>query len=121
MSFCRRRYTADRISYLKYSQVLRESEDSETYVLEYDEWIEEHLWLFVDQYVDFAILNIIKAWRDNFISEQHCDKLIDMAEGYYFAYTEKLIDDKQLYDKITNQIMIGELHQVSWCHIGIFI
>ena len=116
MSVCRRRYDTERINLVKYNSIQRKKEISLYSVIDYHE---RDVPCFIDDHTDFVILFIIVCWKENFITEQECNKLIDIVEGYYFAYEEGLIDTIQLCDKLNHEIMQNSLHQKDWNKIGI--
>lgn len=116
MSVRRRRYDTERINLIKYNSIQREKEISLYSVIDYNE---RDIFCFIDDHTDFVILFIIVCWKKNFITEQECNKLIDIVEGYYFAYEEKLINAIQLYQKLNSEIMQEALHQKDWDKMGI--
>ena len=116
MSIRRRRYDTERINLVKYNSIQREKEISLYSVIDYNE---RNVFCFIDDHTDFVILFIIVCWKKNFITEQECNKLIDIVEGYYFAYEEKLINAIQLYQKLNSEIMQEALHQKDWDKMGI--
>lgn len=116
MSIRRRRYDTERINLVKYNLIQREKEISLYSVIDYNE---RNVFCFIDDHTDFVILFIIVCWKKNFITEQECNKLIDIVEGYYFAYEEELINAIQLYQKLNSEIMQEALHQKDWDKMGI--
>ncbi len=116
MSVRRRRYDTERINLIKYNSIQREKEISLYSVIDYNE---RDIFCFIDDHTDFVILFIIVCWKKNFITEQECNKLIDIVEGYYFAYEEELINAIQLYQKLNSEIMQEALHQKDWDKMGI--
>lgn len=116
MSVRRRRYDTERINLIKYNSIQREKEISLYSVIDYNE---RNIFCFIDDHTDFVILFIIVCWKKNFITEQECNKLIDIVEGYYFAYEEELINAIQLYQKLNSEIMQEALHQKDWDKMGI--
>ena len=116
MSVRRRRYDTERINLIKYYSIQREKEISLYSVIDYNE---RDIFCFIDDHTDFVILFIIVCWKKNFITEQECNKLIDIVEGYYFAYEEELINAIQLYQKLNSEIMQEALHQKDWDKMGI--
>lgn len=116
MSIRRRRYDTERINLVKYNSIQREKEISLYSVIDYNE---RNIFCFIDDHTDFVILFIIVCWKKNFITEQECNKLIDIVEGYYFAYEEELINAIQLYQKLNSEIMQEALHQKDWDKMGI--
>lgn len=116
MSVRRRRYNTERINLVKYNSIQRKKEISLYSVTDYHE---RNVFCFIDDHTDFVILFIIVCWKKNFITEQECNKLIDIVEGYYSAYEEELINAIQLCDKLNHEIVQDALHQKDWNKIGI--
>lgn len=98
MSIHGRRYdSVAEVTFLKYDRVRREEEEKSFVLKDFDK---DNLSLFIDDHVDYAILSVIILFRQKIVTEQECDRVIDMIEGYYFGYQEKLLTDIQLYSKI---------------------
>ena len=102
MSVCRRRYDRDRITEVMYDSVKR-SEEQDRYTL--TDFDKKKLDFFIDDHTDLVILYIIEFWVQKIITKYELFKLIDIVEGYYFAYKEDLIDSNNLYFKLNKYIL----------------
>lgn len=102
MSTYGRRYDSKRIKDVKYDSIMREKENSLYSLMDVNY---DNIYFYIDDHVDYIILNIINFWKQKFISLDECNKLIDKVEGYYFAYEEHFINELQLYKKLNNEIM----------------
>ena len=102
MSVCRRRYDRDRITDVMYDSVKRSEEQDRYTLIDFDK---KKLDLFIDDHTDLVILYIIEFWVQKIITKYELFKLIDIVEGYYFAYKEDLIDSNNLYFKLNKYIL----------------
>lgn len=105
MSVRRRRYNRDRITKVMYDSVERlEEQDCYTLI----DFNEKDLDFFIDDHTDLVILYIIEFWVQKIVTKHELFKLIDIVEGYYFAYKEGLIDSENLYFKL-NKYILGDM------------
>ena len=116
MSVCRRRYDRDRITDVMYDSVKRSEEQDRYTLIDFDK---KKLDLFIDDHTDLVILYIIEFWVQKIITKHELFKLVDIVEGYYFAYSEGLIDSKNLYLKL-NRYILGDMFFLDG-KLGIYV
>lgn len=102
MSVCRRRYDRNQITKVMYDPVERSAEQNYYTLIDFDE---RDLDFFIDDHTDLVILYIVELWVQKIITKHELFKLVDIVEGYYFAYSEGLIDSKNLYLKLNKYIL----------------
>ena len=114
MPINKRRY--GRIEEIIYDSLFRQEENLKYRIVEFNENLVEN---YIYDYTDYVILSIVNDFSENKIDRNFCYKLVDKVEGYYYAFEEGFIDAFRLYNKLTEEIMIEELHK-NWNYIAIY-
>ena len=117
MPIRRRRYDGSLIRKILYKPIVRRKENLNYRIVNCNKGFVVN---YINDYTDYVILAIINDFRNKKIDKNLCYKLIDKVEGYYYAFEESFIDVFQLYQKLTNEIMIEELHKDNWNYIAIY-
>ena len=104
-----RRYDDSRINTLKFNnkEFLKEVQNFKNYKKN-----NPSILLQVDCFFNYSVLLIINNWRQKFINKMISDKLIDILDGYYFAYTQGLISKESFFLKIEKEILT-EIYEVE--------
>ena len=117
MPIRRRRYDDGLIRKIMYKPVIRRKENQSYRLVNCNSGF---IGNYINDYTDYVILMIINDFRNNKLDKNQCYKLIDRVEGYYYGFEESFIDAFQLYRKLTEEIMIEELHKEDWNYIAIY-
>ena len=117
MPIRRRRYDADRVRKVMFKPVIRRQENESYKIVNCNKGF---VVSYINDYTDYVILSAINDFRNKKIDKNSCYRLIDKVEGYYYAFEESLINAFQLYQKLTEEIMIEELHKENWSYIAIY-
>lgn len=117
MPIRRRRYDADRIRKIMFNPASRRKENESYTIVNCNKGF---IISYIHDYTDYVILSIINDFRNHKVDKNKCYKLIDKVEGYYYAFEESFINASQLYQKLTEEIMIQELRKKNWNYIAIY-
>lgn len=115
MSIYRRRYDRNEIIRLKFDKTFRKKEEDRFLLSKKDTITEDDMVVFFN----FIILCSVTFFREKRIDENACDKIIDKADGYFFAMQDGLFNVDQLYKKF-KEIMENDFFVVDWAYKVIY-
>ena len=116
----RRRYTRRDIKLLRRNPVQQLEEIKKYYLIKPSICAKMIPTNQLDSHINYVVLYIIISEANKMISVDYASKLLDIIEGYCFAFDEGLINSLQCWKKINVEIMQKKLRDSKWNYLGVF-
>lgn len=117
-----RRYTGREIEWFRIRPPEIDEELEQYYLFKYiDDSLEiNHITeIYLNHHINFVILYALMCEKDNKISKEYTNKIIEIIEGYCFAFDQGLFNINQLIQKLNVDVMQQKLGRANWCYIGV--